>query len=119
MACELSPELVCETVKTCDIPCESPCKQNVCEVKEPCSQSPCSQSAPMGYTWGWLGSLIIWFIIFTVLFWLVYFSLKPSFVLQEGCSEVNTSKVLFAAVLSALVIVVVVWLVKLAIGAWN
>ncbi len=66
--------------------------------------------------WGWLGTLILWFIIFTVIFWLIYFSLKPSFVLQPDTNQVDTAKVLLAAVVSALILVIVIWLIKAAIG---
>jgi hypothetical protein len=82
-----------------------------------CGPGPCNSSL-VGYAWGWLGSLIIWFVIFTVLFWLMYYSLKPSFVLQEDLTQVDTAKVLVAAVLSSLVIVVIVWLLKMAIPFW-
>lgn len=100
----------CNQEKCCCIALEPVCEKKV---------DPCSDSAPMGYSWGWLGSLIIWFVIFTVLFWLVYYSLKPSFVIQEGTSDVDTSKVLLAAVLSALIVVVLVWLIKIAVSSWH
>jgi len=62
-------------------------------------------------TWGWLGAVILWWIIFTVLFWLVYFSLKPNFVL-DASNQVDTSKVLLAAVVTSIVLVVIVWIIK-------
>ena len=70
----------------------------------------------MGYGWGWLGALILWFIIFTVLFWLIFFSLKPPFVLQTDSNQVDSSKVLLAAVLSSLILVIIIWLIKFAIS---
>lgn len=82
------------------------------ECKKPC-ETPCSSS---GYGWGWLGALILWFIIFTVLFWLIYYSLKPSFVLQTDSNQVDTAKVLLAAVISALILVIIIWLIKAAIS---
>lgn len=62
--------------------------------------------------WGWFGGLVLWFIVFSVLFWLIYYSLKPAFVLKRDSTEVDTAKVLLAAVVSALVLVIIVWLVR-------
>lgn len=61
--------------------------------------------------WGWLGALILWFIIFTVLFWLIYYSLKPGFVLNAD-GDVDTGKVLLASVISSLILVIIIWLIK-------
>jgi cell division protein FtsX len=58
----------------------------------------------------------LWFIIFTVLFWLIFFSLKPSFVLQTDSNQVDTAKVLLAAVIAALIVVAIIWLIKWAIS---
>ena len=67
-------------------------------------------------SWMSLGALLLWFVIFTVLFWLIYYSLKPSFVLQNNSDQVDTAKVLLASVISALILVIIVWLIRLAIG---
>ena len=64
------------------------------------------------YGWGWFGALILWFIIFIVLFWLIYYSLKPSFVLQTDSNQVDTAKVLAAAVITSAIIVFLIWLLK-------
>ena len=80
-----------------------------CEIKKDCD--PCKSN----YGWGWLGALILWFIIITVLFWLIYYSLKPSFVLQTDSNQVDTAKVLLAAVISALILVIIIWLIKAAL----
>jgi hypothetical protein len=69
-----------------------------------------------GYTWTWLGALLLWFIIFTVIFWLIYYSLKPSFVLQNDSNQIDTAKVLLAAVITALILIIIIWLIRLAIG---
>lgn len=90
---------------------ECPPKKEECPKKE-CD--PCAKSNN-GYGWGWLGALILWFIIFTVLFWLIYYSLKPSFVLQNDSNQVDTAKVLLAAVISALILVIIIWLIKAAV----
>jgi len=83
----------------------NPCDKNDCD--------PCKNNS--SYGWGWLGALILWFIIFTVLFWLIYYSLKPSFVLQNDSNQVDTAKVLLAAVISALILVIIIWLIKAAL----
>jgi hypothetical protein len=70
----------------------------------------------MGYKWGWLGALILWFIIFTVLFWLIFYSLHPPFVLHPSTTQIDTAKVLLSAVIAALILVILVWLIKAAIG---
>lgn len=83
------------------------------ECVKPCPD-PCAPAA--GYGWGWLGALILWFIIFTVLFWLIFYSLKPAFVLQSDTNQVDTAKVLLAAVIAALILVIIIWLIKAAVS---
>lgn len=95
--------------------------KNPCPPKDPCApKNPCADPCAgggygMGYGWGWLGALILWFIIFTVLFWLIFYSLKPSFVLQSDSNQVDTAKVLLAAVIAALILVIIIWLIKAAV----
>jgi hypothetical protein len=113
-------------------PKKNPCPPSPCPKKNPCPPSPCPKKNPclktnlepprnpnagydMSYGWGWLGALILWFIIFTVLFWLIFYSLKPSFVLQSDSNQVDTAKVLLAAVIAALILVIVIWLIKAAV----
>lgn len=74
------------------------------------------QGYDMGHGWGWLGALIMWLLIFIVFFWLVFFSLKPSWVLKSGTQEVDTAKVLLAAVIAAVILVIIIWLIKLAVS---
>jgi hypothetical protein len=95
-----------------DIECNK--KEPECKKKKPeCPIDKCKQSCYNG--WEWLGALILWFIIFTVLFWLIYYSLKPPFVLQSDSNQVDTAKVLLAAVISSIILVVIIWLIKTAI----
>jgi hypothetical protein len=99
---------------------ECPPKKEECPKKPECPPKkeecdPCAKNNS-GYGWGWLGALILWFIIFTVLFWLIYYSLKPSFVLQNDSNQVDTAKVLLASVISALILVIIIWLIKAAIA---
>lgn len=91
------------------------CPKKVVECPKPCPK-PCDPCASTGYGWGWLGALILWFIIFTVLFWLIFYSLKPSFVLQSDSNQVDTAKVLLAAVIAALILVIIIWLIKAAVS---
>jgi hypothetical protein len=83
------------------------CKKVVPECKPTCA------SNQTGYKWKWLGVLILWFILFTVLFWLIFYSLKPGFVMTNG--TVDTAKVFLAAVVAALILIIIVWLIKVAI----
>lgn len=111
----------CPKVKPCEIP--KPCEQS-CEVPKPCEQ-PCAKPDPCSkpcrsrnlYMWDWLGAALLWFIVFTVLFWLVYYSLKPSYVLEDD-GQVDTAKVLLAAVITAILLLIIVWLIKLALS-WR
>lgn len=91
-------------------------KSNECKIIQKCDKDPCRSGYDLGYGWGWFGALVLWFIIFTVLFWLIYYSLKPSFVLQSDSNQVDTAKVLLAAVISALILVIIIWLIKLAVN---
>jgi hypothetical protein len=101
-----------------ECPPKDGCGKPKCPPKDPCKKpcDPCAKGTEMGYGWGWLGALILWFIIFTVLFWLIYYSLKPSFVLQTDSNQVDTGKVLLAAVISALILVIIIWLIKAAVS---
>ncbi len=90
-------------------------KVNDCiECKEvvPC-ETPCEKSS---YSLGWLGMLLLWFIIFTVLFWLIFYSLRPDWALNADGS-VNTGKVLLASIIAAIILVIVIWLIKSCIDA--
>lgn len=100
--------------------CCPPKKEECCPPKKeeccPLPVDPCCPSATTnswyGYGWNLLGALILWFIIFTVLFWLIYFSLKPSFVMDDDSNEVDTGKVLLASVISSIILVILVWIIK-------
>ena len=81
--------------------CDKPCA-----IKSECDKD---------YGWGWLGVLILWFIIFTVLFWLIFYSLKPGFVLQSDSNQVDTAKVLLASVIASLILVILIWLIRWAV----
>lgn len=63
------------------------------------------------FGFGWLGVLILWFIIFTVLFWLIFYSLAPSWTLNQD-GTINTGKVLLASIIAAIILVIIIWLIK-------
>jgi hypothetical protein len=77
------------------------------ECEKPCDD-PCANES---FGFGWLGILILWFIIFTVMFWLIFYSLNPSWS-QNQDGTVNTGKVLLAAIIAAIVLVIIIWLIK-------
>lgn len=92
-----------ERAKCCNEPPVCP------EVKcaDPCAD-PCATTSYFDF--GWLGMLLLWFIIFTVLFWLIYYSLNPAFVQNEDGS-INTSTVLLASIISSLILVIIIWVI--------
>ena len=100
--------------------CEKPCTPTTkCELEcipVSCYQEQKCNISEKPYEWSWLGALILWFIIFTVLFWLIFYSLKPNFVLQTNSTTVDTSKVLLSAIISALILVIIIWLIKTAVS---
>ena len=108
----LAPEYSMTPPRTPSPACEKPCMKEIhhCEKKDVCHHN-----NGVMYGWGWLGALLLWFIVFIVLFWLIYYSLKPSFVLQTGSNQVDTAKVLLAAVISALILIIIIWLIKVAV----
>jgi hypothetical protein len=98
----------------CSSECGTKCAPKVvaCDPCDPCSTTP----AYGAWGWGWLGSIILWGIIFTVLFWLIFYSLKPPFVLQTDSNQVDTAKVLLAAVIAAIILVAIILLIKFLIN---
>jgi len=89
-------------------PCEKP-KPVVCE--DPCKPKcvdACGNpvvASPWG-AWSW-ASLILWFIVFTILFWLGLYALRPVG-LQNADGTVNVGKALLAAVILAIVLTLIV-----------
>jgi hypothetical protein len=59
--------------------------------------------------WGWIGNLLLWFIIFIVFFWLIFYSLKPNWAQKNGV--VDTAKILFASVVMSALIVLIIWII--------
>jgi hypothetical protein len=113
--CSLEPSCHDPCPETLVATCNDPCPE-VCPEVDPCPKisKECKASNVSG--WSWLGALILWFIIFTVLFWLIFYSLKPSFVLQTDSNQVDTAKVLLSAVIAAIILVFIIWLIKAVIS---
>jgi len=86
------------------------------EAPSPLKCDPCANTTSVNSSWEWFGLFVLWFIALTVLFWLIYYSLKPPFVLQSDGNQIDTAKVLLAAVISAFVLIVIIWLIKAAMG---
>lgn len=87
------------------------CLKRSVECAEPACEVPCEKPCDENYGFGWLGLLILWFIILTVIFWLIFFSLQPEWALNSD-SSINTSKVLLAAIIAAIILIVIIWLIK-------
>jgi hypothetical protein len=120
--CEQKPACPrpCEQKPACPKPCPKPCDSKPvcplrgCDVKPACETGCKNECCVTNYNngWTWFGWIILWFIIFTILFWLIYYSLRPSFVLDTESNEVDTGKVLLASVVSALILVVGICIIK-------
>jgi len=62
---------------------------------------------------GWIGCIVLWFIVLAVLFWIILYSFAPGIVMRCGTQEVDNGKVLLCAVIAALIIVVIFWIIKM------
>jgi len=92
------------------------CQNDIPQINIGTRYDPCCNTKSVTSSWEWFGLFVLWFIALTVLFWLIYYSLKPPFVLQSDGNQVDTAKVLLAAVISAFVLIVIIWLIKAAMG---
>lgn len=72
----------------------------------------CLNNNYMMHKWDWLATLIMWFIIFLVLFWLIFYSLQPGFVLKNNTKEIDTAKVLLSAVIASLILIIIIIMIK-------
>jgi hypothetical protein len=78
-------------------------------VCEPKCADPCDSTK--GYfDFGFFGLALLWFIIFTVLFWLIFYSLNPAFTQNED-GTINTSKILLSAIVASIILVLVIWII--------
>lgn len=60
------------------------------------------------------GLFVFWLIILSVAIWLIIYSLKPSWVIQSN-GQIDTAKVLWTAILIALAVIVLYWLIRACI----
>lgn len=70
-----------------------------------------AQKSYHGLGFGWVGILFLWLIIFLMLFWIILYSLNPSFVQNVDSGAVDTAKVLLWAFIMAIVLVIILWIV--------
>ena len=115
--CEKKPEphTHCGKSMSCDEPkksCDDPCD-------DPCDKSGRYQGS-YGRGGHWFLNLVIWFIIIAVIVWFILVSTKPTWVQKRDddgvtTGEVDQGRALLWAVIIALIIVVVIWLVRYGI----
>ena len=61
----------------------------------------------------WITMTLLWFIIFSVFFWLIYFSLTPKFVMStSNPGQVDETKVLICSIVSSIILVAVIIILK-------
>jgi len=66
---------------------------------------------PCGWGWGWLGSLLLFFIALTVFVYLIIYSTQPGWVKDSSTGDVDLGKVLVASVIIAIVVIIIVWVI--------
>lgn len=93
------------------------CGKPACAAKQSCGCNKQNSGWSMGNGWGWAAALILFFVIFVVLFWLIFYSLKPSFVLNSQ-GNIDNAKVLLASVIAALILVIIIWIIKSILGRY-
>lgn len=103
--CEVGRVRVCKPLKTChDVVTTQHIEEAPCD--DPCDH-PCDTHHGHGYSS--LGWAVLWFIIIAIIVWLIVYSLKPAWALNED-GDVDTGKVLLASIVIALIIVIIVWI---------
>jgi hypothetical protein len=101
---DLSPAHCAPREYKCEVPCEKKCEP-VCE--------------PRGYSvfnWGWC-NLLLWFVVIAIIAFIIIWAVKPSWALNKDANgecteELNGGKVLIAALLIALVIVLIIYFLR-------
>lgn len=108
--CEVSRVRVCKPLKEChEIVTTKHVEKVPCDPCDPCED----HHDHHGYGYSSLGWAVLWFVIISVIVWLIIFSLKPAWALNED-GDVDTGKVLLASIVIALIIVIVIWIIYLA-----
>lgn len=116
--CEVSRVRVCKPLKEChEVVTTKHVEQVACD--DPCDTDHLHHGHGHGHGYSSVGWAVLWFIIIAVIVWLIIFSLKPAWALDED-GNVDTGKVLLASIVLALIIVIVVWVIYMACrGGWG
>ncbi len=114
--CEVSRVRVCKPLKECHEVVTTQTVETVpCDPCDPCE----ADHHGHGHGYSSIGWGVLWFIIIAVIVWLIIFSLKPAWSLDDD-GNVDTGKVLLASIVIALIIVIVVWIIWAACrGSWG
>lgn len=114
----ITPAPTTTTITNCTQPAPPPpvCTTTTCQTVP---VTTCTTTVPTagcgtglyGGGYRWAGMLLLWFIVFVVLFWLIFYSLKPGFISRKDNDEIDTGKVLLAAILAALILIIIIWLI--------
>ena len=108
---------------SCKTSCR-PVESLSCENKGVCEKSECGP-VTRGYSLGGgFLNLLLWFIIIAVIVWFILWALKPAFVQKRNSSgeltgQVDSAKVLWISIIIALIIVVIIWLIRVAATSWR
>jgi hypothetical protein len=71
-----------------------------------------------GHGYSSIGWAVLWFIIIAVIVWLIVYSLRPTWALND-VNELDTGKILLASIVIALIIVIVIFVIYSACrGSW-
>jgi len=118
--CEVSRVRVCKPLKECqEIVTTKHVEKVPCDPCDPCESHEMDHYHDHGYGYSSIGWAVLWFIIIAVIVWLIIFSLKPAWALDEE-GNVDTGKVLLASIVISLIIVIIVWIIWAACrGGWG
>ena len=118
--CEVSRVRVCKPLKEChEVVTTKHVEKVPCDPCDPCDPCEVDHHRDHGHGYSSIGWAVLWFIIIAVIVWLIIFSLKPAWALDEE-ANVDTGKVLLASIVIALIIVIVVWIIWAACrGGWG
>lgn len=117
--CEVSRVRVCKPLKEChEVVTTTHVEKVPCDPCDPCEMDHHDHDHHHhGYSS--IGWAVLWFIIIAVIVWLIIFSLKPSWALNED-GDVDTGKVLLASIVIALIIIIIIWIIYAACrGGWH
>lgn len=109
--CEVSRVRVCKPLTEChEVVTTKHVEKVPCDPCDPC-ETDHHDHHHHGYSS--IGWAVLWFIIIAVIVWLIIFSLKPAWALNED-GDVDTGKVLLASIVIALIIVIIIWIIYAA-----